>query len=90
MSTRTFIARYANWNPITVKIDSKKLQHENGEGIVRHVIGTAFQEHLKGYWADAPNRKVVIDKDNPGVWSGRRIKDQEKDKKDEPFYVMEV
>ena len=87
---RKFVARYANWNPITVEIEDKKLKNATGEEIVRHVVGTAFKDNLKGYWDDAPDRKVVVDKDNPGVWVGRRIRDVSKDKKDEPFYVMEL
>lgn len=89
MLQRQFTVRYANWNPMTAKVPGDKLAGKDGLGVVRLAVGHAFMDQLKGQWSDGPDIKVVLDKDNPGVWVGRRQHPQT-GKKDEPFYVMEV
>lgn len=89
MLQRQFNVRYGNWNPMTVKVPGEKLSGKDGLGLVRVVVGHAWPEQLKGEWKDAPDVKVLLDKDNPGVWVGRR-QHPETAKKEEPFYVMEV
>lgn len=87
---RNFIHRYANWEPRKVAIEAKVLEGLNSDQLVRKVVGHCFMEQLKGDWCDNPNLVVKIEKDNPGVWVGVRLKPQDKDAKPEPWYVMEV
>ncbi len=89
MLQRQFNVRYANWNPQVAKVPGEKLVGKDSMGIVRAAMGHAFMEQLKGDWKDGPDIKVVIDKDSPGVWVGRRLHPQTA-KKEEPFYIMEV
>lgn len=90
MLQRQFSVRYNNWTPVTVKVPGEKLANATkGIDIVRVAMGHAFMDQLKGMWSDGPDVQVVVDKDNPGVWTGRRLHPQT-GKKEEPFYVMEV
>lgn len=89
MLQRQFTVRYANWNPITAKVPGEKLVGKAGIDIVRAAVGHAFNDKLQGVWNDGPDIAVVLDKDNPGVWVGRRQHPQT-GKKEEPFYVLEV
>ncbi len=89
MLQRQFTIRYANWNPITVKVPGEKLKDLDSLGIVRVAVGHAWPDKLKYEWKDGGDIRVLLDKDNPGVYVGRRLH-PETGKKDEPFYVMEI
>lgn len=89
-NVRTFNIRYNNLNIITAQVPADKIKDADSMGIVRAAMGHAYMEQLKGNWTDdaEQDRVVVLDKDNPGVYVGRRLRP--KSKKDEPFYVMEI
>lgn len=89
MLQRQFNVRYGNWNPIVAKVPGEKLAGKEGLDLVRIAVGHAFMEKLKGDWKDGADVKVLLDKNNPGVYVGRRQR-PESGKKEEPFYVMEV
>ena len=89
MAMRKFSIRYGNWNVMTAEVPAEKIEGAAGIDIVRAAVGHAFMDKLKGRWEDGDDIRVVLDKDNPGVWTGRREHPSSK-KKDDTFYVMEV
>lgn len=91
MSARKFTVRYANWNPVHLEIPTKTLPEGSPPiEIVRHAMGTAFADHLKGYWKDADNIEVKLTKINPGVYIGERRFPNDRARKADAFYVMET
>ena len=88
MTKRTFNIRYGNWPIKKAEVDAKLLDGDT-MNVVRRAMGHAFPEQLKGEWKDHADCAVVLEKDNPGVWVGRRDYPTSK-QKSEPFYILEV
>ena len=90
MPDRQFSVRYASWTPIVATVPAKVLPADaTPEQVVRRAMGYAFHDKLQGDWKDGDDLKVVIQKANPGVYSGVRQRPKS-GKKDEPFYVLEL
>lgn len=86
-TNRTFRVKYDNWPVRDTNVVTSALDKLDDDGVARKVMGTAFEQHLKGEWPNAKGRVIVLVKAGDGLWEGTRTRG---DGRVQEWYIMET